>query len=165
MYKQSVKTKEPESEEHGYNYALFLLNLRFRTKGEVIQKMRDRGYATTVIDACVEKLCEQDLINDARFAESLIRSLKDYKQFGFFMIQKKLTQKLLPREVVNAVLAENLSIADELKIAKRYLNKEGLNINDVNYEQRQKISYKLNSRGFRGEVISKIFSNITPFND
>lgn len=80
--------------------------------------------------------------------------------------------KKLPSVLIEKVLAEGLSPEDELKIAKRFLKKEGVAVkssddeetSDITYntfneaqsKQKQKLFAKLKSRGFRGEVIAKL---------
>ena len=163
MFNRTSKTREPDSFEHANNYALFLLNLRLRTEGEMKEKMRERGYTASVIEAVITDLQKQNFINDARFAEVFIRSLLEHKNFGFYMIKKKLMEKRLPMPLIEEQLANLISIADEHAVAQRYLSKQGLELStDLAYEARQKIAYKLKTRGFRSDVISKILSGQVP---
>jgi regulatory protein len=157
------KLQEPDSVEHGYNYALFLLGLRLRTEGEIAQKMKERGYTERVIADVTNQLKTNAYIDDARYAEVLIDNYKQYKTYGYFMIKKKMIEKRLTRELIESSLDEFLPVSDELKIARRYLDKEGLEVTGkIDYPTRQKIAYKLNSRGFRSSVISNIFSGEVP---
>lgn len=152
MFKKAKPLKKPEDFDHAYNYALFLLNLRLRTEGEMRKKMSGRGYVSSITDQVVKKLQDEKFIDDNRFAEIFIENMKSYKYYGFMMMKKKLFEKLLPKDLIESKLNELLTIEDEQAIAKRYVEKEFGDIKKVNllpYEQRQKIRARLASRGFR----------------
>ncbi len=174
MFKKPTKTKEPENETKAYEYAVFLLSLTLQTVGEVIMKMQRRGYTEKVINEVVKRLKEQKYLDDQRYAEVFLENLKKYKTFGYFGIKKKFMEKKLPQEIIEKVLSEGLSEQEELKIAKRFLKKGGsiieTSVNDIlpadeprynvyNEEaskEKQKITQKLKSRGFRGNVVSRL---------
>lgn len=161
MYPQAKKLKQPESETHGYEYALFLLNIRLRTEGEIRNKMRERGYVQTVIDAVVQQLIDNKYVDDVRFAELLIDNFKKYKSYGYMQIKKKLMEKRLPMQRIEQSLDELYTIDDELAVAKRFLAKEKIDAAAlVTQEQKAKAARKLQSRGFRGVIITRlIFSS------
>jgi regulatory protein len=167
--KQS-KTKEPENVEKAYEYAVFLLSLKLRTIGEVLKKMSDRGFTQPVIEKTINQLKQQRYLDDQRYAEIYLENLKTYRNFGFYGIKKKLLDKKLPSALVEKLLAENLLIKDEQKIAERLLKKEGFEVKEksvdeeVHYrtfdeeasKEKTKLSNRLRARGFRGEVIARL---------
>ncbi len=171
MWKKTAKVQEPDNYGKAYDYAVFLLSLRLRTAGEIRHKMAGRGYASAVIEKILEQLRQQRYIDDLRYAEIFLDNLKAYKNFGFYGIKKKLLGKRLPVELVEQVLAEGLSAAEERAIAKRLLKKEVADIgymesdgDNISYntfseeatKQKQKLAQKLKARGFRGDVIAKL---------
>jgi regulatory protein len=172
MYKPRSQTKEPENEAKAYEYAVFLLSLQLRTAGEVREKMEGRGYSPEVIEKIMEQLHSQHYLDDERYAQVFLENLKSYKNLGYYGIKKKFMMKKLPQDIMSKVLDEGLSLSDELKIAKRFLKKEGVAVksstddeatensyntfDEEKSKQRQKLSAKLKSRGFRGDVISKL---------
>ncbi len=150
-----------------------MLSMQLRTVGEVREKMEGRGYTADIIEKTISQLIEQEYLNDERYAEVFLNNLKQYKNLGYFGIKRKFMAKKLPSELIDKVLSEGLSMEDEIKIAKRLLKKEGAEVstspedeeeqensyNTFNQEQskeKQKLSAKLKSRGFRGEVIAKL---------
>lgn len=149
------KVKEPDSQEHAHNYALFLLGLRLRTKGEMREKMQQRGYSEAVIAQEIENLNKLNYLDDERFAEILIDNLKKYKNHGYYQIKKKLMIKRLSAQTIEKALDENLSIEDELKIGKRFLKKES-SLNIDSFKAKQKVVQRLKTRGFRNEVVMKL---------
>ena len=170
MWKKSGKTKEPENQAKAYEYAVFLLSLKLRTIGEVLKKMQDRGYTSAIIEKTIEQLKDQRYLNDERYAEIFLENLKAYKNLGYYGIKKKFMEKKLPPQLIEAVLAEGFSIADEILVAKRLLKKEGFEVkvkaddgemqyatyDEESSKQKQKIANRLKSRGFRGDVVAKL---------
>jgi regulatory protein len=171
MFKQKSKTKEPENKEKAYEYAVFLLSLQLRTEGEIREKMAGRGYGPSVINTTLGTLKAQKYIDDERYAEVFLENLKQYKNYGYYGIKKKFLLKKLPSEIIDRVLDESFSPADELLIAKRFLKKEKISLkeneddaSDVTYsvfnaeesKEKQKIAQKLKAKGFRSDVISKL---------
>ena len=170
LFKKSSKTKEPENLAKAYEYAVFLLSLKLRTVGEVLKKMGERGYSEKIIDQTIEQLKSQRYLNDERYAEIFLENLKAYRTLGFYGIKKKFMEKKLPPQLIETVLAEGYSISDELKVAKRFLKKEGFEVkiksdseenqystfDEASSKEKQKIANRLKSRGFRGEVVAKL---------
>jgi regulatory protein len=151
--------KEPDSAEHGYNYAIFLLGLSMRTQGEIEFKMKMRGYTEKVIAEVIARLLEDKYINDAEYADVYLGNFKTYQTYGLFMIKKKMLLKRLPRELIEAKLSELLTEEDELLIAQRYAEKKVANLAEIKklpYEERQKFMGKLLARGFRIGVVTKL---------
>ncbi len=172
MFKKPSKTKEPENKEKAYEYAVFLLSLQLRTVGEIREKMEKRGYPPAIIENVLGQLHQQKYLDDERYVEVFLDNLKQYKNLGYFGIKKKFLMKKLPPALIEKILDEGLSKEEELKIAKRYLKKEGVvasaspdadatdntynTFNEEQSKQKQKTAQKLKSRGFRGEVIAKL---------
>ena len=122
-FKKQSKTKEPENSAKAYEYAVFLLSLKFRTIGEVLSKMQSRGYGEVIIADVVERLKDQHYLDDQRYAEIFLENLKAYKNLGYYGIKKKFMEKKLPAQIIESVLADGYSVVDEIKVAKRFLNK------------------------------------------
>lgn len=122
-FKKQSKTKEPENSAKAYEYAVFLLSLKLRTIGEVLSKMQSRGYGEVIIADVVERLKDQHYLDDQRYAEIFLENLKAYKNLGYYGIKKKFMEKKLPAQIIESVLADGYSVVDEIKVAKRFLNK------------------------------------------
>lgn len=156
MFKPTKPLKEPESIEHGYNYALFLLNLSMRTVAEMQEKMTKRGYAHSVVTEVLTRLQEEHLLNDENYAEVMIESMKRYKYYGSFMIKKKLLEKKLPKEIILDKLEQMLSTEDEQEIALRYIEKECSSLAEAKQlpqADKQKLMRRLLSRGFSASLV------------
>ena len=100
-----------------------MLSLKLRTIGEVLSKMQSRGYGEVIIADVVERLKDQHYLDDQRYAEIFLENLKAYKNLGYYGIKKKFMEKKLPAQIIESVLADGYSVVDEIKVAKRFLNK------------------------------------------
>jgi regulatory protein len=137
-----------------------LLDLRLRTEGEIRDKMQQRGYVLDVITTVINQLKDAKYVDDTRLASVLIENYKLYKIYGFFKIKQKLMEKRLPSGLIESSLEEFFPIEDELEVAKRFIIKEFpkylTDKEKFTYQEKQKIGQKLQSRGFRMDVISKL---------
>ncbi len=163
MFKKAKPLKDPSDSKHGYEYAMFLLDLRLRTEGEIKDKMQQRGYTTDVIATVINQLKELKYVDDTRLASVLIENYKLYKIYGFYKIKQKLMEKRLPPGLIESSLEEFFPVEDEIEVAKRFIINEFpkylTDSNKFTYPEKQKIGQKLQSRGFRMDVIAKLVFN------
>lgn len=161
MFKKAKPLKDPKDYDHAWQYALFLLNLSMRTCGEVKEKMSRRGYDKKVINLVINNLLEEKFLDDDNYAEVFINSMKTYKSYGLFMMKKKLYEKKLPKELIEAKLRELVTSADEKKIAKQLIEKKFGSIVEIrkwDYEDKQKVMRALASRGFGLDCIKSLLN-------
>src|SRR3989338_232179 len=150
-----------EENQKAYDYAMFLLNLRLRTEGELREKMRSKKYESGVVDEVIKRLKDLHYIDDQRFAEVYLENLKKYKSWGFYGIKKKLMEKKLPPGIIESVLVEGMTEEEEMEIAKKFLKKhsqlsESSKTKTLNHqESRARTARKLAAKGFRGSIVSK----------
>lgn len=157
FYKKAKPLKDPSSVEHGYGYALFLLELRFRSEQEMQEKMKTRGYKEQVIADVISRLKKEKLIDDERLAESLIHSFTEYRYYGYLMVKKKLIEKLLPKQIIEGALSEWYEVAEETKVAKTFVKKQYGELSELKklpYADKQKIFRRLAGKGFRLEALN-----------
>ena len=156
-YKKSLK--DPESVDHGYNYAIFLLGLSMRTENEMRRKMELRGYAAQVVENVIKQLYNEKLLDDRNYAEVYVRNLKQFRSLGFYGIKKKLMEKRLPTADIEDLLKSEITLEEELKLGKKFLGKEmkaDYKKSLVTLENKQKLARKLQARGFRSDIIAKL---------
>src|SRR5438132_915882 len=104
MWNKPSKTKEPENIEKAYEYAVFLLSLQLRTVGQMLEKMKKRGYGQGVIEKVIDQLKDQKYLDDQRYAEIFLENLKTYRNFGYYGIKKKFLEKRVPQEIIEKIL-------------------------------------------------------------
>lgn len=93
----------PSSSPH--DDAIRLLARRDYARGELRERLAARGHAADAIAACLDKLAEQGLQSDARFAELFLRSRVARGQ-GPLKVRVELERRGVDRALVARTLAE-----------------------------------------------------------
>ena len=140
--------KPVKKSDNAYDRALKLLNIRTHTSFELARKLKQKGFSDESVDEAINRLKEERFLKDDDTAYFYAESLISHKTFGYYGMKSKMMQKGLPNDLIEKVLAENLSLDVEEKIARKYLEKskkDGL-----------KAMMGLKSKGFRSEVINKV---------
>ena len=97
-----------------YKVAVRLLARRDHTRAELSQKLRQRGFPEDLAAEACEALIERGFLDDRRVAENLLRAALDKRDVGSRRLAQQLGKRLLPRAIVEEVMADFLSQADEL---------------------------------------------------
>lgn len=138
-----------------FEKAISKLEVRMRSRAEIVKTLKDRGFLPQVIDATIEKLEQYGYLNDEAFARELVRS---YPSLGSRAIAQKLAQKGVSAKIIDQLLAE-INVEDEEKTAQKVAQKfVKTRSNDKNL--RQKLFRHLCSKGFSFELCGKICKNI-----
>lgn len=98
--------------------ALRLLTYRDRTGRELAERLVADGYPEETVDSTVGELRRSGLVDDARFAESLARSLIA-RGYGRIRLRRELEAHGVDSGLTASVLAESLTEEDELGSARR----------------------------------------------
>lgn len=96
-----------------FNKAVDLLSRRDHSSGELLLKLRQKGFSQGAQEA-IEKLQEYGYIDDLRFAESYASELQRLKGFGKRRIEQELYKKGVSREIIAQVTEEIETDGDEL---------------------------------------------------
>jgi len=144
------------SKQKPLEYALYLLELRDRTEGEIRDKMRMKKYDTAEIEQAIQFLVERDLINDERFASNLVRNNSEFGTKGKYKIRQKLIQLRVAPELIEASLNGINSDSELIRatdLAKNWLTKQKTILPEKRYE---KLGRYLVSRGFEWEIVKEV---------
>lgn len=143
------------------NTAVRILANRDHSKYELKQKMQQRGFASKVIDTLITECERLNYINDPRTAHVYILQLKR-KCFGKRHIRMALKKKRLRGAVIEKILLENYTEAEEHENAGKLLEKKMKTFNreEDSKKRRDKIYRFLFSRGFNKEVISDLIRDL-----
>lgn len=88
-----------------FNKAVELLSRRDHSSGELLQKLRQKGYADGAQEA-LEKLAEYGYIDNRRFAFNYASELVRLKGFGKRRVSQELFKKGVERQIIDEVLEE-----------------------------------------------------------
>jgi regulatory protein len=144
------------------NYALKLLSHRSRSRQEIVQKLRLRGYDDAAIGKTMEFLEGHGYIDDEAFAEDFVRSRLSKKSHGKALIKQELYSRGVPKEVINRAVDGHMGYDEEYEIALELAEKKirGSYRDDDKRDQYRKLGAFLQRKGFDYEVISSVLSKV-----
>lgn len=93
------------SSRRAFNKAVELLSRRDHSKGELLTKLRQKGFSEGAEEA-VEKLEEYGYVDDYRFAKMFSGELARLKKYGKSRIKQELYKKGVSRDIIDSVLEE-----------------------------------------------------------
>jgi regulatory protein len=149
--------------------ALGLLAHRARTRQELARKLRRKGFGTERIDACLRRLEEKGLMNDAAVAAALVRDRLRHRPRG----EARLASELRAKGIAATVASETISrvFADEAvsdsalarEAAAAWLSRQGAVVHEALGDKRSRERDKarrrlyayLARRGFRGDALTE----------
>lgn len=162
--------------ERARDYCLRLLAIRPRSRRELLQRMRQRGYSKRTAQSVLERLDELGLVNDAELANAIVRSALERRPRGRFALAAEMRRLGLTEECIRRAL-DALDTDTEVKLAVRLLRgwlarwqgelSHRLNVtNDSDEDAQQKAKLwrrafmGLSQRGFSANVIHEAFRQI-----
>lgn len=141
-------------------YALRLLKYRMRSKSEVVERMKQKGYPETEIADTVSDLEKNQLIDDELFAKSLTRGRMAISHRGKRAVLWELRQKGVDKELASKTLSE-VTPEVELETAKELLEGRqrvwrGLDPATI----KRRMIGLLQRRGFSMDIILKLLREL-----
>lgn len=158
-HKLSAPTKT--SLKEAMNTAVRILTYRDHSKYELKQKLQQRGFTSEVIDTVISECKRLNYIDDQRTARVYISQLKR-KCFGKRHIRMALKKKRLSGIVIEKMLLENYSEAEDRANARKLLEKKlkTFNREEDPQKRRYKIYRFLYARGFSPALISDLIRDL-----
>jgi regulatory protein len=154
--------------------ALGLLAHRARTRQELAGKLRRKGFGRDRIHACLGRLEERGLLNDAAVAAALVRDRLRHRPRG----EARMVSELRSKGIEQAVAAETIArvFADEevddaalaREAASAWLGRQGAAVQralgDLRSPDRDKARRRLYGylarRGFRGDALTHAMDHV-----
>lgn len=158
----SYTKPDPFTYEQAYHYALRLLNQRSYSVARLRQKILLKGTPTEDCETILRECLRLRLLDDNRYAQSVMRTEATYRRSSNRMIEAKLKQKgVTPSQATAALLAQNDEVPGEeeraVYHASKYLERHtSLPV----FVQRQKVSGHLYRKGFSTSVIQRVLSTL-----
>ena len=147
-----------ETLEVAYLSALRFLDYRPRTTTEIETKLTEKGFADTVIQATLERLRANGMLDDNRFAQTWAENQSTFRPRGARALAFELRRKGVTDEVIAQTLEE---LPPEEDLAYQAGKKQARKL--VNLERivfRNKLSAFLARRGFSYGTITPVVSRI-----
>ncbi|MEO7058698.1 MAG: regulatory protein RecX [Lapillicoccus sp.] len=99
---------QPDREEEARQIVLRQLTMGPRTRKQLADKLREREYEDDVVDRVLDRMTAVGLVDDAAYAETLVRT----KQAGRGLSRRALAQELRSKGVDDELVAEALGSLD-----------------------------------------------------
>lgn len=147
----SKKTKEQRALKEK---ACDLLARREHSRAELLEKLSARGYPSDDIATCLEELCAENLLSDARFA-SCYSAMRMRRGYGPRRIQVELQARGIDAILIKTALAE-LSEEWPLALQSAHQKRFGRDKPETATALAQRIKF-LQYRGFLLEDIMVLF--------
>lgn len=142
---------------YGKKIAFDYLSYRIRTISEIRKRLKKTKLQDETINKVISHLKELKLVDDEAFARQLVAEKIKNKPAGKRMIEKKLFEMGIPKQVGESVLDELLDEETEKSLALKVYEKFSPKISGLDkQEARKKIFAKLASRGFNFDIINEI---------
>ena len=156
--KKALRLKGSQAEARAY--ALKLLSYRSRSRKELFERLRRKGFGSSQIKEAIENLEDAGLINDKDLAPELLRYSVEYKSFGKKGIRTFLSKRGIGRDLIDEVLS-NHSPETEEKTAVGFVERKLENLKNYPEDiKRQKLRGMLRRRGFSWEVINRVVNSM-----
>lgn len=144
----------------GKKRALRLLERKDYSRKELTDRLRKDGYEPEMVEKIIEYVDSYHYLDDSRVAGSFIRGRKKYKSKR--ELEFLLKQKGISEEEIELALEENYKneegISQEEVAIARFLRKYNVDeeqLNEMSYEEKQKLAAKLYRKGFDSDKIRK----------
>lgn len=142
-----------------YETALTSLDFSARTAREIEKNLLMKGYVHTVVNAVVERLTENRLIDDRQLA-GRIAEASSMKAVGMYAVKRKLRAKGISEDDVIDAL-EVFDEAQQLAAARRAAEKLLRKYSALpRREARMKLSQALARRGFPWDAIKEVVDHL-----
>lgn len=140
------------------NRCMYLIEKQDYTETQIRQKLRSGLYPEEIIDETVEWLKSTRALDDRRYAETYIRSVRG--RYSRQMLAQKLRQRGISKELTKELLSEDGGyseyLPDEEKQIASILKKKNYDTQEASPQEREKIRQMLLRKGFSVEQIRKM---------
>ena len=125
------------------NKVLKLLSYRPRSVFEIKLRLKKLTPAVKDINTVINKLLDEDLLNDQKFADWWVDQRVTHRPKGNIALKSELFKKGIDRDIIDSAL---LDLTQEKTLAKKLLNSKKITL-------KQKAYQYLRTRGFSPESI------------
>lgn len=128
-----------------YDRTLNLLSFRLRSEWELRDYLRRKDCPEPVTEKILNKLSINGYVNDEQFAKRWVENRRLMKATSRRKLSQELQQKRIPRDIIDAVLADDKEATDEREVLRELVEKKRHRYPDqlklMQYLARQGYSY------------------------
>ena len=139
------------------NAAYRFLSYRPRSEAEIKERLRRRGFEDSKIEIVINKLKEQNLLDDTAFAQFWKENRDMFRPRSQRLTRLELKKKGVADEIIKAVTDDS----DDIQTAYQAAQKKAQHLPNQDYEVfRRRLGEYLKRRGFGYTVISQTVKRI-----
>jgi len=136
--------------DKAYDRSLDLISRRLRSRWEIEDYLKRKGYGPEVIEQTIEHLVERGYVNDDTFARRWVENRRLLKATSKRRLSQELRQKRIADDIINMVLAEDET--DELEVLKNLIERKR---KQTKYQDDLKLMQYLARQGFAYYLIKQ----------
>ena len=155
MLRRRRKLSRRVSKYSAFDTAIYYLTFKDRTKREIEDKLKEKGYGEEEIDEAVARLMGYGYINDKGYTLSYIKSNIEKK--GRRLIVRELLNKGIEKDTIEQYMEE--ADIDEYTQVENILIKKYSTADFNDISDRRKIFSYFARRGYGFDVINKAITN------
>jgi len=141
--------------------ALRLLSVRARSEGELLDRLRRKGFDPDVSAAVISSLAEVGLVDDEAFARAWADEKVRLRPVGPRRLVQELLSKRVNRDLATRVVYETFSEHSELELARQVAEKKTrVSGGADDAKRRARLHSFLIRRGFSYEVVSVVLKEL-----
>lgn len=142
------------------SYAFKLLSYRSRSRKEMLDKLRTKGFESDDINAVMEFLEKSNLINDAELASELLSYSSGSKPLGKNGIRMFMLKRGIDKGLVDETISGHTSEMEE-KTAMEFAERKARVLNNYPAKvARRRLWAMLQRRGFSAGIIRKAVDSV-----
>lgn len=157
----SRKLREIEEKENlskAKEFALKLLSFRPRSRKELKDRLKKKGFEQEAIEQALERLEELNLIDDQKFASMWVEEKLRYRPTGRRILEQELYLKGIDKDIISETLDKVYSDIDEKELALKLLEKKKKQYAKLDEDvAKRRINNLLLRRGFSYQTVASIF--------
>lgn len=144
------------------SYLLKLLGRREYSRLELYDKATKKGYDRNYTNTILDELESKNLLSNRRYTEFFVRDKFSLNRWGPRKIKSKLLKKGIDQNLIEEVIAENISRNEMRRCCLELLEKKRRTYlrEDDPYKRKQKMLRFLSGRGFSGNLCFKAVETV-----
>jgi regulatory protein len=142
--------------------AVRLLAARMRCRAGLVRALTQRGHDQRTAEACAERYAAMGALDDARYAEVVVRNELARKPAGRRLLEAKLRAQGVGGEAARDAVGRALEGRDELEDARKLAaaSYRAMRPNTDAGAVRRRLSGRLARRGFSGEIVRRAVDEV-----
>lgn len=135
-----------------FNIAVKYISNKVKTEQQIRDYLYKKEFHSSIVNAVITKLKEYGVINDEMYAESYIRSNKNFSKMK---MKQKLYSFGIKKDLIEDITVELDDYDSCINNAKKYLRTK-----ELSHETAVKLTRRLSSMGYTWDTISRVLREL-----